>query len=363
MINICDIKSKYILLSAILGCLVLSGCSVQNTQQTPDKTHIYTAEDIYLLSFQCGYISQDEKPDGSILIIENEEQLAIAEERYGLALSEGKRYYNTSIIDAFQKMKSMYSLDEYTYVVEYVQTSSGMLNYNVDKLVIDGDSLYFKLDDKAQKSNNYESVTQDMSGWCYLAALPKDILEGKTFTTATRPYEDSQIDIFFEDFISGKIPAIRINSQERFYITELNMNPDEWDSFRIGERIDLDNDGEKELIMDGPYGGIYLDVNNEHVIAFAEGEGSAFELSYVYYDDAYWIVKSDTTHAGRQMYSFTKYSGADCIVDSFELSAEYWEQDAYDENTGFTYRGEEISMKQYEQIYNDIVSIRSRANP
>ena len=36
------------------------------------------------------------------------------------------------------------------------------------------------------------------------------------------------------------------------------QTPDEWDSFRIGEKIDLDNDGEKELIMDVPYGAVQI---------------------------------------------------------------------------------------------------------
>lgn len=108
------------------------------------------------------------------------------------------------------------------------------------------------------------------------------------------------------------------------------------------------------LIINGPYGDMFLDKLDDKVIVFAEGEGTAMQLSYVYYDDAYWIVISDTTHGGRQMYSFTKYAGADHIVDSFELNAEYWDQDYYDENSDFTYRGEKIAMEQYEQIYNSI---------
>jgi len=42
-----------------------------------------------------------------------------------------------------------------------------------------------------------------------------------------------------------------------FYITDLNMDSGEWDSYSIGEKADLDNDGENELILCGPYGGIY----------------------------------------------------------------------------------------------------------
>ncbi|MBE5961237.1 MAG: hypothetical protein E7256_07600 [Lachnospiraceae bacterium] len=165
---------------------------------------------------------------------------------------------------------------------------------------------------------------------------------------------NSQVDLMLDGFISGEVEAIRLESQDEFFISSLNMNPEEWDSFSIGEKVDLDNDGENELVINGPYGGMFLDVLNEQIVVFAEGEGTAMELSYVYYDMAYWIVISDTTHAGRQMYTFTKYSGSDNVVDTFELNAEYWEQDEYDENSEFTYRGESISMQQYEELYDDI---------
>ena len=63
---------------------------------------------------------------------------------------------------------------------------------------------------------------------------------------------------------------------------------------------------------------LYLDANNEQIHVFAEGEGTAAELSYVFYNDAYWIVIKDVTHAGRKMYILNRYNGADCIADSFD---------------------------------------------
>lgn len=166
--------------------------------------------------------------------------------------------------------------------------------------------------------------------------------------------ENSHVDTMLDEFIAGEKVAFRLNSEEGFFITDLNMYPEEWGSYSIGEKVDLDNDGENELVLNGPYGGMYLDVLNDQIVVFAEGGGIAMLLSYVYYDEAYWIVISDTTHAGRQMYTFTKYSGSETIVDSFELNAEYWDQEEYDENSEFTYRGNSISMEQYEEIYHDI---------
>ena len=62
-------------------------------------------------------------------------------------------------------------------------------------------------------------------------------------------------------FINGSISAISSENSE-FYITDLDMDSGEWDSYSIGERVDLDNDGENELIICGPYGGKYLDARN-----------------------------------------------------------------------------------------------------
>lgn len=167
--------------------------------------------------------------------------------------------------------------------------------------------------------------------------------------------EDDTLDCF-DRFLNGDIPAFRLNSNISFFITELSLDNGEWDSYSIGDRLDLDNDGEDELVLYGPYGGMYLDKSSsdDYLIVFAEGEGTAMQLSYVFYDNAYWIIKSDTTHAGRKMYSFTKYSGVNNIVDSFELNAEYGNQDYYDENSDFTYRDRKITMEEYEQIYENI---------
>ncbi len=44
----------------------------------------------------------------------------------------------------------------------------------------------------------------------------------------------------------------------KFNIADFNIGPEGWDSYSIGEKLDLDNDGENELIICGT--GIYLDV-------------------------------------------------------------------------------------------------------
>lgn len=159
-----------------------------------------------------------------------------------------------------------------------------------------------------------------------------------------------------EDFMQGNVKAYRTEDEVGFYIQDLNLakDGDDWDYFNysVGEMADIDNDGEDELIINGPYGGMYLDCVDDKVVIFAEGGGTASNLSYVYYDDAYWIVYSDTTHTGRIMYMLTKYNGSNTVVDSFKLCAEFYDTEY--ENGDFYYRDETITMEEFEELRVDI---------
>lgn len=110
--------------------------------------------------------------------------------------------------------------------------------------------------------------------------------------------------------------------------------------------MDLDNDGESEQILYGPYGGMYLDASDGKVKVFACGEGTAMNLSYAFCEDEAWIVYSDVTHAGRMCQFLEKYSGADNVVEStsFEMY--------YDEETATYYvDGGEVSKSVYKEEY------------
>lgn len=160
-------------------------------------------------------------------------------------------------------------------------------------------------------------------------------------------------------FLAGEIPAFYgDNGEASINFEQLPIDEEDWNSYSVGERIDLDNDGENELILDGPYGGMYIDARAGKVYVLAAGEGTAGILSYTDYDHATWIVHSDTTHAGRQTYWLTKYDGDGNIADEFKLGAEYWysPDDKYDENSDFTYRDAKISMEEYETLLSEIFS-------
>lgn len=172
----------------------------------------------------------------------------------------------------------------------------------------------------------------------------------------------SEPEELLDAFLASEIEAFYDNRTDTILMSELlsySLKVDGEDHFiySVGERVDLDNDGENELIINGPYGGIYFDARDGKVCILAEGEGTTGLLSYTYYDNAVWIVHSDVLHAGRKMYWLTKYDGEGNIIDEFLLSAEYWDSpyDGYDENSIFTYRGEEISMTEYEELKKEIM--------
>ena len=158
-------------------------------------------------------------------------------------------------------------------------------------------------------------------------------------------------------FLACEIPAFYGDAGESsINFDQLPVSEEDWYSYSVGERIDLDNDGENELILDGPYGGMYLDARDGKVYVLAAGKGTAGVLSYTDYDDATWIVHRDTSHGGRQIYWLTKYDGEGRIADEFRLAAEYWDssESTYDENSDFTYRDEKISMEEYEALLSEI---------
>lgn len=176
----------------------------------------------------------------------------------------------------------------------------------------------------------------------------------KETSTEELRIENSETDTveILNQFIQGEIPANGngMYHKDSFYITDLPIDVEDFESYHIGDFIDLDNDGENELILEGPYGGMYLDVKGGCVNIFTKGDGTALRLGYVEYENAMWIVYSDTMHSGRESYILEKYNGAENKVDEFTLCAEYYESDSYNENNTFLFRDQKITMEEYEEL-------------
>jgi hypothetical protein len=138
-------------------------------------------------------------------------------------------------------------------------------------------------------------------------------------------------------FSNGSISAISSTDlTSTFYITDLDIDSGEWDSFSIGDKVDLDNDGENELILCGPYGGICLDARDNKVYEFATGEGTALTLSYVVYNGATWIMYSNRMHTGYESYHMEKFEGADNLVAEMNFSEELVDEGNVDGEEKYT---------------------------
>ena len=151
-------------------------------------------------------------------------------------------------------------------------------------------------------------------------------------------------------FINGSISAISSeDSTSALYITDLDM-----DSYSIGERVDLDNDGENELIICGPYGGIYLDARDNKVYEFAVGEGDALVLSYVVYNGSTWIMHSNRMNTGYEAYHMEKFEGADNLVAEMSFYEELVDEDNVEGKEKYTLNGTEISYDEYFELCSKI---------
>ena len=132
------------------------------------------------------------------------------------------------------------------------------------------------------------------------------------------------------------------------------MDSGEWDSYSIGERVDLDNDGENELIIYGPYGGIYLDAHDNKVYEFAVGEGDALVLSYVVYNGSTWIMHSNRMNTGYEAYHMEKFEGADNLVAEMSFYEELVDEDNVEGEEKYILNGTEISYDEYFELCGKI---------
>ncbi len=173
--------------------------------------------------------------------------------------------------------------------------------------------------------------------------------------------ESSQVDEaekLFEKAIAGDIivnACYEDGTDISFYIPDLPDDPDDFDSYRIGERVDLDNDGVKELIINGPYGGKYLDARDGGVYQLAEGEGTAGLLCYVEYNGKTYICHVDNSHGGREIFQMDQYNGNGDIVESTSLMAEYWDYMEFNEQAADCHFGDKhISTEEYLELRKEI---------
>lgn len=164
-------------------------------------------------------------------------------------------------------------------------------------------------------------------------------------------------------FINGSIGAVdSMDLTSTFYITDLNMDSEEWDAYSVGEQVDLDNDGENELVICGPYGGMYIDARNNMVYEFATGDGNANMLSYTYYNGAIWIMYSNSMNAGYEAYHMEKFEGADNLVAEMNFGEELVDENNSESGMKYILNGNEISYDEYTAFCSKIFAAEVSTN-
>lgn len=153
----------------------------------PEAETIYTDEDIYIYSFDCGYLSEHQNLRDGLLLIETSEQLSYAQENYGLGTEEDETEFSSFIAEKFEQMVQDYPVEEYTYLVAYDEVSSGGYYLHADKIAIRADMIMFQMDDESYSPGLYDTTTDVMGGFFHMAAIPKEYLGDATFRNVVYP--------------------------------------------------------------------------------------------------------------------------------------------------------------------------------
>ena len=173
---------------------------------------------------------------------------------------------------------------------------------------------------------------------------------------------EATADELLDSFINGLADAVDSeDSASTFSVSDLNLDSEEWEAYSIGEKVDLDNDGENELIINGPYGGIYLDARDDKVYEFAAGEGTVLVLSYTYYNGAVWIMYSNRSSAGFEFYHMEKFEGADNLTAEMNFGEEFDPNNA-EAGIKYTLNGAEISYDEYTELCSKIFAAEVNTN-
>ena len=230
-----------------------------------------------------------------------------------------------------------------------------------DEIVNTENSLENQKENNAQVIENTDSETQEDET---VNAKESSVNQQENSTQTTENADsEATAEELLDMFINGTISAISSeDSASTFYIIDLDMDSGEWDSYSIGEKVDLDNDGENELIIYGPYGGIYLDARDNKVYEFAVGEGDALVLSYVVYNGSTWIMHSNRMNTGYEAYHMEKFEGADNLVAEMNFYEELVDEDNVEGKEKYTLNGTEISYDEYFELCSKIFATEVSTN-
>lgn len=299
-----------------------------------DVLESLTGEYSYSSDYGTGRLSIQKTSNGyDISDYESEDSYRFLADSSNIEAVEDGRIYIKYPEQAFSDGEAVFGY----YILEY--NTDGIDVYNGKSSFERAEFLYHATKETEASANQQENSAEDVE------------------TTESEMTAEELLDLF----INGEICAVD-STDSTFYITDLNMDSGEWDSYSIGEKVDLDNDGENELVISGPYGGMYLDARDNKVYEFAVAEGTALVLSYTYYNGAVWIMYSNRSSAGFEFYHMEKFEGADNLVAEMNLGEELADPDHAEAGLKYTLNGTEISYEEYSELCSKIFAAEVNTN-
>ncbi len=151
---------------------------------------LLTTDDIYIENLRNMYFSDGDEYN---LVIQDEEQLQRAKKEYGLDLKDANidwddKYYYEMLSSSFKSMVNSYPISDYDYVIEYhVEYSNAWAIDNAKALLVDVDNDALRFVFLRNDRGDSETVTCDVDGIVYLAAVPKGILMNNNFKNWVYP--------------------------------------------------------------------------------------------------------------------------------------------------------------------------------
>ena len=346
-------KKKNVALMSILIVISLTACSnkpeaseesAQNVQIEQETTVIESHEQDRAIDEQEIQLAIDEnKNDTYVEIMENligEYEYVSDDGKGNLIIEKAEHGYS---IDDYESETS-YRFLAHSSNIEYIENNRIYIKYP-DKVYSDDTVIFcdYILEYGSDEINVYIKASEnDEEQFLYCATKKK--IETQELNENSEKTSEELLDLF----INGSIDVVDSTDLTSTYnISDLNMNSEEWDSYSIGEREDVDNDGENELIICGIYGGIYLDARDNKVYEFVRGDGTALRLSYTYYNGDIWIMYSNSMNVGYEAYHMEKYEGADNLVAEISFGEERIDMNNPDSEMRYLLNGNEISYEEY----------------
>lgn len=203
--------------------------------QYSSEAKLYRPEDIYLQSFNCGYVDD---ADFGLLAIETEEQLTYALERYG------------SFGGLISEMAENYPISEYSYFLEYDEVSSGGWYIHCGALLVDTDKLLFVRTTDSYSPGETEMVPEVMGGFCHMAAVPKayllsDCYQGWTYPDVNNLYQDRNYLYRVSYQLTDNPRLAEIYGNTHFII----RSEAEYDAFLAMSQYETDSRHEKPILQ------------------------------------------------------------------------------------------------------------------